>query len=187
MSEFGDTIAEAYAVEGAAIDFGRGMLEGEIVPDAVVQAPIAMMNRHGLIAGATGSGKTVTVQVIAEQLSAAGVSVFAADVRKADLTSPGVFATGLIAEALAREELPGDTLGHLDPADVHLARTASRSVLGHMNDMAFTCAHVVELAGGLGRTDVADLNHRLRRGLHNRGGYVMPVELAASRAGSGRA
>lgn len=114
-------------------------------------------------------------------------SVFAADVRKADLTSPGVFATGLIAEALAREELPGDTLGHLDPADVHLARTASRSVLGHMNDMAFTCAHVVELAGGLGRTDVADLNHRLWRGLHNRGGYVMPVELAASRAGSGRA
>jgi DNA helicase HerA-like ATPase len=61
------------------------MLDGEIVPAAVVQAPISMMNRHGLIAGATGTGKTVTLQVIAEQLSAAGVSVFAADV-KGDLS-----------------------------------------------------------------------------------------------------
>jgi DNA helicase HerA-like ATPase len=89
MSEFGDTIAKAYAVEGEAIDFGRGMLEGELVPDTVVQAPIAMMNRHGLIAGATGTGKTVTLQVIAEQLSAAGVSVFAADV-KGDLSGISV-------------------------------------------------------------------------------------------------
>jgi hypothetical protein len=113
-------------------------------------------------------------------------SVFAADVRKADLRAPGVFATALIADALAREELPAKTFGRLDGNDVHVARTASRSVLGHMNDMAFTCTYAVELAGGLARTDIADLNHRLRRGLHNRGGYVVPVELAASRAGPGR-
>ena len=53
--------------------------------DAVVRLPLATTNRHGLIAGATGTGKTKTVQVLAEQLSAAGVSVFAADY-KGDLS-----------------------------------------------------------------------------------------------------
>jgi DNA helicase HerA-like ATPase len=51
------------------------------VPEAVVQIPLRMMNRHGLVAGATGTGKTVTLQTIAEQLSAAGVAVFAADMK----------------------------------------------------------------------------------------------------------
>ena len=54
---------------------------GKLAAEAVVQVPLRMMNRHGLIAGATGTGKTVTLQTIAEQLSAAGVSVFAADVK----------------------------------------------------------------------------------------------------------
>jgi DNA helicase HerA-like ATPase len=89
VADFADTIAKAYAVEGPAIDFGRGVHDDEVVEQAVVQAPIAMMNRHGLIAGATGTGKTVTLQVIAEQLSAAGVSVFAADV-KGDLAGISV-------------------------------------------------------------------------------------------------
>jgi DNA double-strand break repair helicase HerA and related ATPase len=81
MSEFREAAAEGYAVEGPAIDLGRGVHEGELVPEAVVQVPLRMMNRHGLIAGATGTGKTVTLQTIAEQLSAAGVAVFAADVK----------------------------------------------------------------------------------------------------------
>ena len=81
MSDFGRAIAEGYAVEGAAIDLGRGVHEGKLVPEAVVQVPLRMMNRHGLIAGATGTGKTITLQTIAEQLSAAGVAVFAADVK----------------------------------------------------------------------------------------------------------
>ena len=51
------------------------------MPEAGVRVPLRMMNRHGLIAGATGTGKTRTLQVIAEQLSAAGVAVFAADVK----------------------------------------------------------------------------------------------------------
>jgi DNA helicase HerA-like ATPase len=89
MSEFGKTIAEAYAVEGAAIDLGRGVHEGTLTPEAVVQVPLRMMNRHGLIAGATGTGKTITLQTIAEQLSAAGVAVFAADV-KGDVSGIGV-------------------------------------------------------------------------------------------------
>ena len=91
MADFAKNIAEAYAVEGAAIDLGRGVHDGELAPGAVVQVPLKMMNRHGLIAGATGTGKTVTLQTIAEQLSAAGVAVFTADV-KGDVS--GVAAPG---------------------------------------------------------------------------------------------
>src|SRR4029079_11552708 len=80
-TDFSNAIAEAYAVEGAAIDLGRGVHEDKLATDAVVQLPLRMMNRHGLIAGAPGTGKTVTLQTIAEQLSAAGVAVFAADVK----------------------------------------------------------------------------------------------------------
>src|SRR5688500_19971431 len=78
---FAETIAAAYAAEGATVDLGRGVHEGALAPDAVVQIPLRMMNRHGLVAGATGTGKTVTLQTIAEQLSSAGVAVFAADVK----------------------------------------------------------------------------------------------------------
>jgi DNA helicase HerA-like ATPase len=91
LSGFGKTIAEAYAVEGAAIDLGRGVHEDKLAADAVVQVPLKMMNRHGLIAGATGTGKTVTLQTISEQLSEAGVAVFAADVKGdvSGLAAPG--------------------------------------------------------------------------------------------------
>jgi DNA helicase HerA-like ATPase len=91
VSDFAKTIAEAYAVEGAAVDLGRGVHENKLAAEAVVQVPLKMMNRHGLIAGATGTGKTVTLQTISEQLSAAGVAVFAADV-KGDVS--GVAAPG---------------------------------------------------------------------------------------------
>jgi uncharacterized protein len=92
MSEdFGARIAAAYASEGAAVELGRGMLGGEIAPDAPVRIPTSMCNRHGLIAGATGTGKTKTLQLLAEQLSAQGVPVFAADMKGdlAGLSQPG--------------------------------------------------------------------------------------------------
>ena len=85
MPEFAETIEAAYAVEGAAVDLGRGVHDGTLHPDAVVRLPLATSNRHGLIAGATGTGKTKTLQVLAEQLSDAGVAVFAADY-KGDLS-----------------------------------------------------------------------------------------------------
>src|SRR5689334_9516897 len=81
MSDCSPTIAAAYATTGAAIDLGRGVHDGQTFPEAVVQAPLRMMTRHGLIAGATGTGKTKTLQGLAEQLSAAGVPVFLADVK----------------------------------------------------------------------------------------------------------
>ena len=82
---FAKRITDAYAADGVAVQLGRGMLAGTTHADAVVQLPAAMCNRHGLIAGATGTGKTKTLQLLAEQLSAIGVPVFAADV-KGDLT-----------------------------------------------------------------------------------------------------
>jgi len=83
--DFGRRIAAAYATGGATIELGRGMIDGAVKPEAVVQVPAAMCNRHGLIAGATGTGKTKTLQLMAEQLSAMGVPVFAADI-KGDLS-----------------------------------------------------------------------------------------------------
>jgi uncharacterized protein len=80
-ADFARTIADAYATQGAALDLGRAVHDGAVHRDAAVRVPLATLNRHGLIAGATGTGKTKTLQVMAEQLSAAGVPVFVADVK----------------------------------------------------------------------------------------------------------
>jgi DNA helicase HerA-like ATPase len=103
VSEFGKTIAAAYTFEGESLELGKGVLEGKVDQDAVVRLPLATSNRHGLIAGATGTGKTRTLQLIAEQLAAAGVPVVAADM-KGDLSGiaePGE--TGGPAEKRAGE------------------------------------------------------------------------------------
>jgi uncharacterized protein len=91
MSDFAETIAGAYKADGPAIELGRGVHDGKLEQAAVVQVPLAMMNRHGLVAGATGTGKTKTLQGIAEQLSAQGVPVFVADVKGdvSGLSQPG--------------------------------------------------------------------------------------------------
>ncbi|MDR7168320.1 DNA helicase HerA-like ATPase [Nocardia kruczakiae] len=78
-------IAAGYAFEGAALELGAVVVGGEIDPAARVRIPMRTLNRHGLVAGATGTGKTKTLQGIAEQLSAAGVPVVLADV-KGDLS-----------------------------------------------------------------------------------------------------
>jgi DNA helicase HerA-like ATPase len=74
---------------GAGVRLGAVVYEGQPVEGAGVVLPLAMMNRHGLVAGATGTGKTKTLQVLAEQLSAAGVPVLVADV-KGDLSGIAV-------------------------------------------------------------------------------------------------
>jgi len=80
-----DQIRAGYTFEGPSITLGAALHEGQPVPEATVRLPLGSMNRHGLVAGATGTGKTVTLQVMAEQLSAEGVPVFLADI-KGDLT-----------------------------------------------------------------------------------------------------
>ncbi|WP_157155194.1 helicase HerA-like domain-containing protein [Diaminobutyricimonas sp. LJ205] len=79
-----ETIRAGYAFEAPALEMGA-LVNGEALADVPVRIPIAMTNRHGLVAGATGTGKTKTLQVLAEQLSANGVPVFAADI-KGDLS-----------------------------------------------------------------------------------------------------
>lgn len=78
-------IAGGYAVDGQALELGTVVVDGSADPAAQIRIPLATVNRHGLVAGATGTGKTKTLQLIAEQLSAAGVPVFMADV-KGDLS-----------------------------------------------------------------------------------------------------
>ena len=87
--------------------------------------------------------------------------------------------SGLIGRELRREELPAGTFGDLEQQEVLLAKTADRSVLGCMNDMAFRCEHAIGKAGGLARTDLAELNQALRRNIHSARGYCPPIELAA--------
>ncbi|GGS42717.1 helicase HerA-like domain-containing protein [Actinokineospora fastidiosa] len=80
-----EDIAEGYATDGAAVELGSVVIAGTAHPAAAVRVPLSMMNRHGLVAGATGTGKTKTLQGIAEQLSAHGVPVVMADI-KGDLS-----------------------------------------------------------------------------------------------------
>ncbi|KQR04289.1 ATPase [Arthrobacter sp. Leaf141] len=87
------TIQKGYTLEGATIELGAAIIDGELHKDAPVRLPLAMMNRHGLVAGATGTGKTVTLHMMAEQLSTAGVPVFLADI-KGDLSGLATAAPG---------------------------------------------------------------------------------------------
>ncbi|WP_316842813.1 helicase HerA-like domain-containing protein [Pedobacter gandavensis] len=88
---FIEKVKAAYPPKGAYIYLGAGILEGEVLADAEVNLYLHMMNRHGLVAGATGTGKTRTLQLLAEQLSDAGVPVFMLDV-KGDLS--GLYQAG---------------------------------------------------------------------------------------------
>lgn len=90
-------IAIGYSADGAALDLGV-LVNGGPVASVPIRIPLAMTNRHGLIAGATGTGKTRTLQLLAEQLSQNGVPVFAADI-KGDLS--GLAAAGTPSEKLA--------------------------------------------------------------------------------------
>ena len=84
-----DAARAAFPSSENAVTLGAVVHNGECDPDPLVSIPIPMVNRHGLIAGATGTGKTRTLQLIAEQLSAAGVPVFVADI-KGDLSGLAV-------------------------------------------------------------------------------------------------
>ncbi|WP_326589258.1 helicase HerA-like domain-containing protein [Streptomyces sp. NBC_01294] len=86
-----DQIAAGYAFTGPALDLGALLWDGTCLPDRQIRIPLAMLNRHGLVTGATGTGKTKTLQLIAEQLSAGGVPVFLADIKGdvSGISAPG--------------------------------------------------------------------------------------------------
>jgi hypothetical protein len=97
---FRDAITAGYAFDEPALVIGSAMHDGELVNEVRVCLPMSTLNRHGLIAGATGTGKTKTLQLLAGQLSKAAVPVFAADI-KGDLSGialPGDAANPKIQE-----------------------------------------------------------------------------------------
>ncbi|MFZ1412847.1 MAG: helicase HerA-like domain-containing protein [Micropruina sp.] len=92
-----DAIIKGYTFETPSIELGVLMEDGAPRPDAKVRISLSMLNRHGLVAGATGTGKTKTLQLMAEQISRAGVAVFASDI-KGDLS--GIALPGTPSEKL---------------------------------------------------------------------------------------
>lgn len=96
-STFKEIVKNGYAFKGENVKIGVGMLDGNVVPDADVYLPLKTMNRHGLIAGATGTGKTKTLQMISECLSNNSVPVVLMDI-KGDLS-------GLAAAGSANEKI----------------------------------------------------------------------------------
>ncbi|MDQ3381979.1 MAG: hypothetical protein M3546_16990 [Actinomycetota bacterium] len=106
--------------------------------------------------------------------------VFAADVRKADITPIGPYVADVVEAHLRSEGLSTDTLGRLEPDDVQLAKTASRSILGVMNECAFNARYRIDAMGGIDRMEPVFLNRFLRRTLHNRAGeYVSPLDFVS--------
>lgn len=85
QSSFLQSIQTGYSFKTPSITLGVGMLDGEAIEGATISVPLKTMNRHGLIAGATGTGKTKTLQVLTEQLSQNGVPVLLMDI-KGDLS-----------------------------------------------------------------------------------------------------
>jgi len=90
---FSEAIKTGYTFKGESVQIGAAMLNGEVVKEAGIFLPLKTLNRHGLIAGATGTGKTKTLQMISEFLSDASVPVLLMDI-KGDLS--GIAATGSV-------------------------------------------------------------------------------------------
>ena len=96
-AKFLETVKTGYTFKGECFKIGAAMLDGAVVPGADVLIPLKTMNRHGLIAGATGTGKTKTLQILAEGLSDASVPVLLMDI-KGDLS--GIAASGTVNEKI---------------------------------------------------------------------------------------
>lgn len=105
-TKFITELKERYSPKGEYITIGKGMYDGEVIPEVDVTIPLKTINRHGLIAGATGTGKTKTVQVFVEQLSKAGTPSLVLDI-KGDFSGIAVPGTEnkIIKERYAKTQL----------------------------------------------------------------------------------
>ena len=109
-------------------------------------------------------------------------SVFAPDIRKADLDPIGPFLAEAITAALEDEALPHNVLGALDPGDTRIAKTASKRVLGVMNEIAYHLDYMLDRYGSVLDVDVITVNRQLQRTLHSHGrDYARPIDLARKR------
>lgn len=96
-AKFLESVNSGYTFKGESFKIGCAMLNGEVVPGTDVLLPFKTLNRHGLIAGATGTGKTKTLQVLAEGLSDASIPVLLMDI-KGDLS--GIAAAGTVNDKI---------------------------------------------------------------------------------------
>src|SRR6478736_490211 len=111
---FRDAMTSGYTLTEPSLIIGSAMLDGELFNDTRVQIALSMLNRHGLIAGATGTGKTKTLQLLAGQASQAGIPVFVADI-KGDLTGlagPGDGTNPKVVERAASMAWTFEAAGH---------------------------------------------------------------------------
>ena len=106
-NKFIEELSSKYASKGESIILGKAILDGEVVPEVNVSIPLKTINRHGLIAGATGTGKTKTLQVFAEQLSHAGIPSLVLDIKGdfSGIAEPGTM-NSIIQERYAKTQLP---------------------------------------------------------------------------------
>ena len=131
--QFIEVLSEGYSFEGDSIILGGAMLDKECLTHNFVRLPLETLNRHGLIAGATGSGKTKTLQILAEQLSGKGVPSLLMDI-KGDLSGIAVPSDGhpkiderhdLIGFPFAADNSPVEFLSLSDEKGVRLRATVS--------------------------------------------------------------
>lgn len=108
-------------------------------------------------------------------------SVFEPDVRVAQLRSTRAFVSMLLERELQEENLPAHTFGDTGSEALVVAKTADRSVLGCMNDMAFLAEVAVDQSGGLASLDDRALNRQLRRNINSARGYQRPIDLVRER------
>jgi uncharacterized protein len=111
---FRDEMAAGYQLTEPAAVIGSPMLDGELYNDARVQVALSMLNRHGLIAGATGTGKTKTLQLLAGQLSRAGIPIFISDIKGdvSGIAAPGDAANPKVQERAASLAWTFEPAGH---------------------------------------------------------------------------
>jgi hypothetical protein len=105
-------------------------------------------------------------------------SVFVPEVPVVDLRPFGGFVVPVIEASVRSEGLSVNIFGPLDPDGVGVAKTANRSVLGCMNDLALHCEYAIDDAGGLDLLDVEELNRGLRRTILGPLGGAYPIEAA---------
>lgn len=154
--QFTKAMQDGYTFKGGSIILGGPLLEGEVPDGTLVKVPLRTMNRHGLICGSTGSGKTKTLQVITEQLSLQGVPVLLMDI-KGDLS--GLAAAGAVNDGILKrhqrlgldytpEAIPVELLSLSDDAGARLRTTTSEFgpvLLGQILELNDTQTSILSL------------------------------------------